>query len=719
MKIKKSAAIGLIVLAFTSLILITGSPFQIATNLVENNGHLYIKNIGQEVYASDDNGGGGDDGGGDDGGGDDGGGDDGGGDDGGGDDGGGDSGDSGDGGVDGNNGGSYDGSSNDDSGGYDESGDSDSEDSSSVGEDFYDGSGSGDGSDEPTSTPVEDDTSNDAADVDSSPSEFFSASDEPTSTPVEDDTSNDAADVDSSPSEFFSASDEPTSTPDNSQPNLRTLSNPPIEEPSLSAETDAVEEQEAREKVNEAPETSFSLNPEGAAIAPISNPNGEIKDWGNTVEATEVKAEEEDDETTNKALDEENDGWYGGPKDSEGNLLDREDWPADAEYDNEDEIGQLKVDEKGFREYLKDRDIDLDTDYYKYSPDEKKKMEEEYEEQKEDKYRDITTAGEDVEGFERFVEEKKGNDYNFEKDYHWESAEDQSKLEKEFNDMKLKRAGEDLKPSEQIPIKGGPVKVEVDKKAAEKQICEDDYDSKWKNDKCNFSKEDQKTDQDGDYEHRLADEGLYDDYYKRTTSKEDREKIEKENQKYLAGDSDDKGKNDNNNDKWKKIHITHKVKVINKNKIVVQDYDGTQKQIIVVSDVNTCPTQSETVPLIGKLNPKGIRLLADFGPCKIKNGGVTLNIPDTQNIKLAALFMDKTSSNNYGILINPTKIQKINTNQALFTIQLDGEMTGKSPITGKTNTLTKINGLALYNSGANTINLNAGNMAALTATLSK
>ena len=144
-----------------------------------------------------------------------------------------------------------------------------------------------------------------------------------------------------------------------------------------------------------------------------------------------------------------------------------------------------------------------------------------------------------------------------------------------------------------------------------------------------------------------------------------------------------------------------------------------EKQIIVVSDVNTCPIQSESVPLSGKLNPKGIRLLTDFGPCKIKNGGVTLNIPDTQNIKLAALFMDKTSSSNYGILINLIKIQKISSNQALFTIQLDGEMTGKSPITGKSNTLTKNNGLALYNSGANPINLNAGNIAALTATFSK
>ena len=61
MKIKKSA-ITLIVLAFTSLILITGSPFQISSNLVENNGHLNYKNIGQEAYAADDDGGEGDDG---------------------------------------------------------------------------------------------------------------------------------------------------------------------------------------------------------------------------------------------------------------------------------------------------------------------------------------------------------------------------------------------------------------------------------------------------------------------------------------------------------------------------------------------------------------------------------------------------------------------------------------------------------------------------------
>ena len=45
----------MVVLAFTSLILITGSPFQISFDLDETNGHLYIKNIGQQVYAEDDN----------------------------------------------------------------------------------------------------------------------------------------------------------------------------------------------------------------------------------------------------------------------------------------------------------------------------------------------------------------------------------------------------------------------------------------------------------------------------------------------------------------------------------------------------------------------------------------------------------------------------------------------------------------------------------------
>ena len=53
MIIKKSG-IGIILLTFTSIILTTCPPFQIANNLIENNGLLYIKYFGLQVYAADD-----------------------------------------------------------------------------------------------------------------------------------------------------------------------------------------------------------------------------------------------------------------------------------------------------------------------------------------------------------------------------------------------------------------------------------------------------------------------------------------------------------------------------------------------------------------------------------------------------------------------------------------------------------------------------------------
>ena len=174
-------------------------------------------------------------------------------------------------------------------------------------------------------------------------------------------------------------------------------------------------------------------------------------------------------------------------------------------------------------------------------------------------------------------------------------------------------------------------------------------------------------------------------------------------------------------DKDRDTKVITIVKVINKNKVVVRDNnDGTTKQIIIAGDRNTCTTQSESVPLTGKINPKGIRLLADFDPCKISDGSVTLNIPNTQNIKLAVLSVVKNSNtNNQGVLITPIKIQNLNNNQALLTVELDSQMTGENPITGKSNTLTNINGLALYNDGNNPVQFKSGNIAALTATFTR
>ena len=171
----------------------------------------------------------------------------------------------------------------------------------------------------------------------------------------------------------------------------------------------------------------------------------------------------------------------------------------------------------------------------------------------------------------------------------------------------------------------------------------------------------------------------------------------------------------------KKVNNEVKVvtKKINKNKVVVRDYDNNEKEIIIISNKNECPTQSGTVGLTGKISPKGIRLLADFDPCKVKDGSLTFNMPNTQNIKLAVMYIDKIGNNHAGTLINPVKIQNINANQGLFTIDLDEQMTGLNPVTGKSNTLTKINGLALFNIGETPIQFKSGNTVALTTAFTK
>ena len=153
--------------------------------------------------------------------------------------------------------------------------------------------------------------------------------------------------------------------------------------------------------------------------------------------------------------------------------------------------------------------------------------------------------------------------------------------------------------------------------------------------------------------------------------------------------------------------------------MVVRDHDNNEKEIIIISNKNTCPTQSNTVELKGKMGPQGIRLLADFDPCKISDGSVTFNIPNTQNIKLAAIYIDKNGNNHAGTLIDPVKIQNLNNRQGLYTTDLDDKMKGISPVTGKGNTLTKINALALYNDGNTPIQFKGGNTAALTATFTK
>ena len=134
---------------------------------------------------------------------------------------------------------------------------------------------------------------------------------------------------------------------------------------------------------------------------------------------------------------------------------------------------------------------------------------------------------------------------------------------------------------------------------------------------------------------------------------------------------------------------------------------------------NNCPTQSRTLDITGKLNPKAIRLLGDFDPCVIRDGSVTLNILNNLNIKLAVMYLDKDGNNHASALINLKKIQNINNNQGLFKIELDQQMQGIDPLTKEPTIVTKINGLALYNIGNKPINFKSGNTVAYTAIFTK
>ena len=149
-----------------------------------------------------------------------------------------------------------------------------------------------------------------------------------------------------------------------------------------------------------------------------------------------------------------------------------------------------------------------------------------------------------------------------------------------------------------------------------------------------------------------------------------------------------------------------------------------QQEINVIgTDDFTCQTQiKEVVKLEGIIiKPKGIRLLADFNPCQLSNGKLTLYTPITPILKLGLMYIDYTNgfNNPEGLLVSPNKVQSIDTNRGVFTLELDGKMKGKDPVTREDTTLSNINGLALYNSGDKPLEFKDGDVAILKATFTK
>jgi hypothetical protein len=161
-----------------------------------------------------------------------------------------------------------------------------------------------------------------------------------------------------------------------------------------------------------------------------------------------------------------------------------------------------------------------------------------------------------------------------------------------------------------------------------------------------------------------------------------------------------------------------------KNKIKVDiDNDRDNDNVKIIKKIykrdNSCPTQTDSIQLNGKILPKGVIVLADFEPCELKDGRATLNIPDTPNLKFVILFIDKKGNDHEGAIVTKQKVQSLSKDNGLYVVNFDNKMTGIDPVTGKKITLDEINGLALYNTAKKSLNFKSGNSLALTAVLQK
>ncbi|HYJ01737.1 MAG TPA: hypothetical protein VEW92_05945 [Nitrososphaeraceae archaeon] len=161
-----------------------------------------------------------------------------------------------------------------------------------------------------------------------------------------------------------------------------------------------------------------------------------------------------------------------------------------------------------------------------------------------------------------------------------------------------------------------------------------------------------------------------------------------------------------------------------KNKIKVNiDDDDDNDDVKVIKKVykrdNSCPTQSNSIQLKGKILGKGVIVLADFEPCELRDGRATLNVPTNPNLKFVVLSLDKKGNEHDGIIATKQKIQSLGKDSGLYVVNFDDEMIGNDPITGKKKTIDEINGLAIYNTATKSLNFNSGNSLALTAVLKK
>jgi hypothetical protein len=114
----------------------------------------------------------------------------------------------------------------------------------------------------------------------------------------------------------------------------------------------------------------------------------------------------------------------------------------------------------------------------------------------------------------------------------------------------------------------------------------------------------------------------------------------------------------------------------------------------------------------------GARILAALDPCVLTDGTVVLNLPDEQGIQVVAANI-VAGQTTQSAIIPMQRIAPITQGQTLYTVDLNGQITGADPATGNPVTLNgNINALFLLNAGGQNVELSADNSAALNAVLS-
>jgi hypothetical protein len=113
----------------------------------------------------------------------------------------------------------------------------------------------------------------------------------------------------------------------------------------------------------------------------------------------------------------------------------------------------------------------------------------------------------------------------------------------------------------------------------------------------------------------------------------------------------------------------------------------------------------------------GARILAAFEPCILSDGIVVLNLPDEQGIELVAANI-AAGQTTQSAIVPMQRIAPITEGQALYTADLNEQITGSDPATGNPVTLNgNVNALFLLNPSGQEVEMSGDNSVALNAIL--